>query len=116
MKIVNYKEVLPVTMDNDQVKHVAGRLMIGKQDGAHNFCMRVFEMGKNGYTPKHIHDWEHEVFVHEGAGQVFIQGQWQDLSPGSAVFVPPGVEHQFRNTSDTPFVFVCLVPSQAPEL
>jgi len=116
MKVINYKEVLPITMDNDQIKHVAGRLMVGKQDGANNFCMRVFEMGREGYTPKHIHDWEHEVFVHAGAGQVFIQGQWHDLSPGSAVFVPPGEEHQFRNTSDSPFVFVCLVPSQAPEL
>ena len=61
MKVVNYKDVLPVVMDNAMVKNVAGRLMIGKEDGANNFCMRLFEMGPDGYTPKHTHDWEHEV-------------------------------------------------------
>ncbi len=116
MKVMNYKDLLPITMDNDQVKHVTGRLMIGKQDGANNFCMRLFEMGKEGYTPKHAHDWEHEVFVHSGSGQVYFKELWHDLSPGTAVFVPRGVEHQFRNTSESPFIFVCLVPSKAPEL
>ena len=116
MKVVNYKDVLPVVMDNDMVKNVAGRVMLGKEDGANNFCMRVFEMGKDGHTPKHTHDWEHEVFVHKGKGEVFIQDKWHPLTPGSAVFVPPDILHQFRNTSNETFTFVCLIPSGAPEL
>jgi quercetin dioxygenase-like cupin family protein len=116
MKVTNYNDVLPVVMDNEMVKNVAGRIMIGKEDGAPNFCMRVFEMKTDGYTPKHTHDWEHEVFVHTGQGEVFIKDQWYPLAPGSAIFVPANVEHQFRNTSDELFTFVCLVPSGAPEL
>ncbi|MCF6249437.1 MAG: cupin domain-containing protein [Desulfobacula sp.] len=116
MKITNYKEVLPVAMDNDMIKNVAGRIMIGKEDGAPNFCMRVFEMKKGGFTPKHTHDWEHEVFVHMGLGEVFIEDTWHCLSPGSAIFVPANVEHQFRNNSNELFTFVCLVPPKAPEL
>lgn len=116
MKVVNYKDVLPVVMNNETVKNVAGRVMIGKQDGAKNFCMRVFEMGKDGYTPRHTHDWEHEVFVHTGIGEVLIEDQWHPLSEGSAIFVPANIEHQFRNTSDETFTFVCLIPSGAPEL
>jgi quercetin dioxygenase-like cupin family protein len=116
MKVTNYQDVLPIVMDNEMVKNVAGRLMIGKEDGAQNFCMRVFEMKKDGYTPRHTHDWEHEVFVYTGQGQVFIADTWHDLSPGSAVFVPANVEHQFRNTGDELFTFVCLVPSGAPEI
>lgn len=116
MKVINYKDVLPVVMDNEMVKHVAGRVMIGNEDGAKNFCMRVFEMGKDGYTPKHTHDWEHEVFVHNGTGEVFIEDKWVPLSAGSAVFIPANIEHQFRNTSDADFVFVCLIPAGAPEL
>lgn len=116
MKVQHYTEVMPIAMDNDQVKHVAGRLMIGKEDGAPHFCMRVFEIEKDGFTPKHTHDWEHEVFVHAGAGEVFIDGSWHSLSPGSAVFVPANVEHQFRNTNNERFTFVCLVPSGAPEI
>jgi quercetin dioxygenase-like cupin family protein len=116
MKIINYKEILPVTMDNDLVKNVAGRVLIGRAAGAANFCMRLFEMGPGGYTPKHSHDWEHEIFVHQGNGEVLIEDQWRPLSAGSAVFVPPNVEHQFRNTSDKIFTFICLVPHKAPEL
>lgn len=116
MKVTNYKQILPVAMDNEVVKNVAGRILIGREDGAENFCMRLFEMGTGGYTPKHSHDWEHEVFVHTGNGEVFIEDQWYPLSPGSAIFVPSNVEHQFRNTGDEMFTFVCLVPSKAPEL
>ena len=116
MKVMNYDETLPVVMNNEAVKDVAARVMIGKQDGAQNFCMRVFEMGKNGYTPRHRHDWEHEIFVHTGSGEVFIQDKWHALSPGSTIFIPPNVEHQLRNPGDELFTFVCLVPSGAPEL
>jgi quercetin dioxygenase-like cupin family protein len=116
MKITHYNEILPVVMNNDQVKDVAGRVLIGQADGADNFCMRFFEMDSGGYTPKHAHDWEHEVFVHQGKGEVFIDDQWHPLSAGSAIFVPPNVPHQFRNSSDQMFTFVCLVPPKAPEL
>ncbi len=116
MKVINYTDLLPVVMDNEMVKNVAGRVMLGKEDGANNFCMRVFEMGKDGFTPRHTHDWEHEVFVHTGKGEVFIKDTWYPLSAGSAVLVPPNVEHQFKNSSDETFTFVCCVPSGVPEL
>ena len=116
MKVVNYKDVLPVVMDNEMVKNVAGRVMIGKEDGAENFCMRLFEMGRDAHTPKHTHDWEHEVFVHAGNGEVLIEDRLYPVSEGSAIFIPANIEHQFKNTSDEPFTFVCLIPSGAPEL
>ncbi|MBT7261277.1 MAG: cupin domain-containing protein [Desulfobacula sp.] len=116
MKVVNYKDVLPVVMDNEMVKNVAGRLIIGKQDGASNFCMRLFEMGKEGFTPRHTHAWEHEVFVQAGKGEVFIENKWHPVSAGSAIFVPANIVHQFRNISEQAFIFVCLIPSGAPEL
>lgn len=116
MKVIHYEEIMPVAMAGEQVKKVEGRVMIGQADGAKNFCMRLFEMGKDGQTPKHTHDWEHEIFVHQGKGEVFIEGQWFPLSPGTAVFVPPNVEHQFRNKEEEPLMFVCLVPPTAPEL
>ncbi|MCG8568147.1 MAG: cupin domain-containing protein [Desulfobacterales bacterium] len=116
MKVVNAKDIIPVTMNNDAVKHVAGRILIGREDGAKNFCMRLFEMGPGGFTPCHTHDWEHEVFVHSGQGEVFMDGDWHPIKAGSAVFVPPNVEHQFKNPGTEPLVFICLVPSKAPEL
>ncbi len=116
MKVINYKDVLPIAMDSETVKHVTGRVMIGKEDGAKNFCMRVFEIQKDGYTPKHSHNWEHEVFVHTGQGEVFIKDTWHPVSSGHAVFIPAHVEHQFRNTHDAAFTFVCVVPAGVPEI
>ncbi|MCP4021421.1 MAG: cupin domain-containing protein [Desulfobacteraceae bacterium] len=116
MKVTHIKDILPVSMDNDQVKNVNGRLLVGKEDGATNFCMRYFEIEKQGHTPMHTHDWEHEIFVHSGTGEVFIEGKWHPLTQGSAALVPSGVEHQFRNISDEVFIFLCMIPSGAPEL
>ncbi|MCG8633022.1 MAG: cupin domain-containing protein [Desulfobacterales bacterium] len=116
MKVIHYSEIPPVAIDNETVKNVAGRVLIGKDDGATNFCMRRFEIGPGGFTPKHSHDWEHEVWVLGGRGEVFIEDQWHALKEGTAVFVPPNVEHQFRNVSGAPFAFLCLVPPQSPEI
>ena len=41
MKIINAKDILPVEMESEIVHNVAGRVMIGKQDGAQKFCMRM---------------------------------------------------------------------------
>lgn len=116
MKIINYNDVLPITMDNEKIRNVSGRVMLGKEDGATHFCMRLFEIGPSGYTPLHTHDWEHEVFVHSGLGEVFMKDAWHLLQRGTAVLIPPNTTHQFRNTSDKPFVFVCLIPAGAPEI
>ena len=116
MKIMNYKNVMPTAIHNGTVKNVAGRVMIGKEDGAPHFCMRVLEMKAGGFTPKHAHDWEHEVFIHTGEGEVFIDDAWHPVSPGTAVFIPANVEHQFRYKDGDSFTFVCLVPTGAPEI
>ena len=116
MQIKNYPEIEATRVDNDQVKGVAGRVVIGKRDGAENFCMRVFEMAPGGHTPKHVHDWEHEIFVHSGEGEVFGNGAWNAFKAGNVVFVPCNEEHQIRNNGSEPLTFVCLVPATAPEL
>jgi len=116
MKIVRYEEIDPVHIENDVAKGVAGRVLIGKKDGADHFCMRLFELSPGGYSPKHVHDWEHEIFVHAGRGEVYLDGQWHDITGGTAVFVPPRKDHQVRNAGKDPLVFLCLIPAGAPEL
>lgn len=116
MKVINAEEVIPVVMNNDRVKNVSGRVLIGKADGADNFCMRMFEVGRQGHTPRHSHEWEHEIFVHGGRGKVFIEDQWHEMAKGTAVFIPANVEHQIQNTGDSPLTFICLVPPSSPEM
>jgi quercetin dioxygenase-like cupin family protein len=116
MKAVRYTEITPTPFDDGKARRVAGRVAIGKADGAANFCMRVFEIAEGGHTPRHSHAWEHEMFYHSGRGEVLCDGRWTPVQAGTAVFVPPGAEHQVRNTGEEPLVFVCLVPPAAPEL
>ncbi len=116
MKIIHYSEVEPKYFNNDGVKGVAGRVVIGKADGANTFCMRFFELSEGGYSPRHSHEWEHEIIIHSGKGEVLNQDNWVPVSKGSASFIPGNEEHQIKNTSDEPLVFACLIPSGAPEL
>ncbi|HTY26501.1 MAG TPA: hypothetical protein VMC85_25460 [Desulfomonilaceae bacterium] len=74
MKIVPYSEVQPTRYESAEAKGIAGRVVIGKNDNANNFCMRVFEIGAGGFSSRHSHDWEHEVFIHTGEGEVFGNG------------------------------------------
>lgn len=116
MKLIHYESVRPTYFNNDAAKGVAGRVVVGKADGANNFCMRVFEVAPGGYTPKHAHSWEHEIFVHAGTGEVYGNGQWNPIEKGNVIFMPPNEEHQIKNTGKELLVFACLVPSVAPEL
>ncbi len=116
MKIIKYTDIEPTLFDNDVAKGVGGRVAIGKADNANNFCMRVFELAKGGFTPKHTHEWEHEIFIHSGSGSLFCEGAWLPVNPGNIVFIPGNEEHQFKNVGTDPFIFICLVPPTAPEM
>lgn len=116
MKIVQYETIPGQQFNGEAVKNVTGRIALGKDDGTPNFCMRVFTVGVDGYTPRHSHQWEHEIFVHAGKGQVFQNGEWRDVEAGTAIFVPGNEEHQLRNNGETDFTFVCLIPKGVAEL
>jgi len=115
MKVIHYSEAESRDFGSP-AKDVIGRVVVGKADGADNFCMRVFELAPGGYTPRHTHPWEHEQFVHSGRGGMLRDGQWIELKPGDVLFVPANEEHQLKNTGEEPLVVVCLVPPSAPEL
>ncbi|MHC4775032.1 MAG: cupin domain-containing protein [Planctomycetota bacterium] len=101
-------EGTPVQIEGAEA--VAMRVMVGRADGAPTFSMRHFTVEAGGHTPHHSHNYEHEVFVVEGAGRIEQDGDRRDLRPGDVVFVGPNVVHQFTNTGDGPFKFLCIVP------
>jgi quercetin dioxygenase-like cupin family protein len=116
MKIQKYSDVDPTHFESEVAKGVAGRVVIGKNDGANNFCMRVFEISAGGHTPKHSHGWEHEMFIHAGEGEIYGNGRWNPVKSGNVVFIPNNEEHQIRNHGKGLLILACLVPSKAPEL
>ena len=117
MKILNhYSDAQSQVFAGEMVKGVTGSVVIGKNDGAPHFCMRIFTIESGGFTPRHAHEWEHEILVHAGSGQVLQDGKWRDVSSGSVIFIPGNEEHQLRNSGDDDFVFACLIPKGAPEI
>jgi quercetin dioxygenase-like cupin family protein len=88
------------------------RWLITEETGAPNFAMRQFTVAPGGYTPRHIHPWEHEAFILSGEGVVIGEDGEEQISPGDVVFVPQDEEHQFRNTGDEELRFLCLIPHQ----
>ncbi len=116
MKIIDYRDVAPRELTSATMRGVTGRVVLGKADGADNFCMRVIEVAPGGVIPPHKHPWEHEQFVHAGRGRILRDGAWTDIGPGNVLFIPADVEHHIENTGGEPLVIVCLVPNFAPEL
>lgn len=95
---------------------VTGRVLIGKADGAVNFCMRMIEVAPGAVIPAHHHPWEHEQFVFSGTGRILKDGQPVDFGPGAVLYIAPDEEHRIENTGSEPLRIVCLVPPFAPEL
>jgi quercetin dioxygenase-like cupin family protein len=110
MKIAHYTEIPAQPVETEGAKGVTIRWLISKDDGAEKFAMRLFEVAPGGQTPLHIHAFEHEVFILKGEGAVWKEGENVPLRPGTAIFVPGGEKHCFRNTGKEPFQFLCLVP------
>ena len=51
------------------------------------------------------------ILLVEGRGRVLIGDAWHEIGPGSVVFVPAGVRHTYVNAGDTPFKFLCGIPT-----
>ena len=101
-------ELSPVSMPGAHGASMA--MMVGRDDGAPSFAMRQFRVEPGGNTPRHSHDYEHEVLVLDGGGTVLLNGAEQPIRPGDALFVPADHEHQFKAGGDG-LRFVCLVPA-----
>jgi quercetin dioxygenase-like cupin family protein len=110
MKVCSFTSVAANDVEMEGAHRVRMRLLIGECDGAPNFVMRQFEVAPGGYTPKHEHNYEHQVFVLDGTGVVLDGEKERPLKAGDCVFVAANELHQFRNTGYQPLRFLCLIP------
>ena len=111
MLIRNPDDIQAKAIDLPGAQGVQMRLMVGRDDGAPNFAMRIFDVEPGGQTPHHQHNYEHEVMVLEGTGDAYSGDTPHPVQAGDVLFVPANEVHQFRNTGDQLFRFMCLVPT-----
>jgi quercetin dioxygenase-like cupin family protein len=115
MLIRNPHDVEARNMDMPGATGVTMRLMVGREDGAPNFAMRLFEVQPGGCTPRHSHNYEHEILILEGKAAVGRdQNEANDTiaKTGDVLFIPANQTHQFRNAGPDMLRFVCLVPTE----
>ena len=86
-------------------------VLIDESDGAPNFAMRRFELAPDAAVPRHTNAVEHEQYVLEGEYVVGIGETEHAVGPGDALLIPAGVEHWYRNESEEPGAFICVVPN-----
>ena len=106
MKVQHYLDVKPI----EDAPGVLRRVVVGAEDGAPTFAMRVFEVSPGSSTPFHTHAWEHEVFVLSGNGVVKSEHGEKPIAEGTVVFVAPEEKHCFTNTGSDLFRLICVVP------
>ncbi len=100
-------------LDTKSIQELPGvvkREVINADDGAANFCMRVFDIEPGAFTPSHQHPWEHEVFVLSGRGVVVGEEGETQIAKDSVVFVPPDEHHCFINNGSETLRFICVIP------
>ena len=112
MKITRLDKCPSTVMAMEGASGVLKQVPIGKADGAPSFSIRVFTLEPGGHTPHHTHESEHLNYILKGTG-VAVEGDTpREVREGDFVLVMPHERHQYRNTGDGPFVFLCMVPKE----
>lgn len=86
------------------------RWLINKENGAQTFAMRRFVLQPGAEIPLHEHEADHEIYILSGEGIAFTENQEVVVKQDMFVYISSNEPHGYRNTSDSPFVFLCVVP------
>jgi mannose-6-phosphate isomerase-like protein (cupin superfamily) len=78
-------------------------ILLGTEETGGLFTSFLDISPPGGGPPPHYHnDADEWFYVIEGRVSFFANGQWTEGGPGTAVFVPCGAVHTFKNTGDGP--------------
>lgn len=109
---VNESDYKPVTMPG--VEGATMSVMVGRSDKAPNFALRSFIVQPGGFTPRHSHDYEHEVYIVGGRGTVLLEGSERPIKGGDVIYIPADELHQFKaapaGNDSEPLRFLCIIP------
>ncbi len=111
MKKQSAREIAARAVDMEGADRVRIRILVGPDDGASHFVMRMFDVEPGGHTPRHSHEHEHGIYVLEGRGVVATEDGEIPIGPGDVLCIAPSDLHQFRNVGDVPLRFLCVIPA-----
>ncbi len=93
------------------------RIFIDNEAGATRISCGATEIPVGSEIPYHSHEESEEVmFIYRGSGVAEVEtGESFPLEPETAVFMPPGLRHIFRNTGKEPLCFAFFYAPPGPE-
>lgn len=112
MFIKKIADVPKIKIDDNATKNVTRQIPIGIEDGSDKIIMRVFTVKPGGHSPLHTHDFEHLVKVEKGRAIAVDKDGEHEIKEGDYVFVKPNEIHQFKNTFEEDFQFICVIPNK----
>ena len=111
MIIKNPKDV-PLE-DTSKFNGIKKQIYLGPKDGSSEIIMRYFSVQPGGNTPYHNHPFPHVIKVEKGKGiAIDKDGKETEIYEGQLIYVNDNEIHGFKNTSDKPFDFICIVPER----
>jgi len=110
MKIKNDMDAPEVFLEEEGIQDVSRKILIGLEDGSSNIIMRYFKVLPGGNTPFHSHRFEHVVKIEKGRGLIVNEyGEEIQVSQGQSAFIAEDEKHQFKNSHEEPFEFLCII-------
>lgn len=113
--VVTDADGVGLTTPEPYVRHVKVLLSPFLQEGIGDFAVGSCEVPPHQKGSLHTHPEAAEIWMFsEGEGRAVVGDLEIATGPGSVVYTPPGVSHQFFNTGDTPVrLFWMYSPSGA---
>jgi quercetin dioxygenase-like cupin family protein len=99
-----------VAVHNYTSNQATKQTIVGPEEGANNFAIRYFTIPVNGLSSLDQHSHDHGVVVMAGRAEVMLGETFAEVGPGDVVYIPSWERHQFKNLSDEPFTFLCIIP------
>lgn len=110
MPKTNVDDVETETAPSRRISEVASAAVMDTEETT----LRVVELEPADETgDRHPHAHEHMeelLYILEGEGKTWIEGETFEVGPGDTVFYPPGERHMTVNTGDEPLTLLAFFP------
>jgi quercetin dioxygenase-like cupin family protein len=88
---------------------VTKQVPIGENEKSSNFIIRYFRLEPGTHSNLEQHPHEHGVIVMHGRARLQLNDTFNEVAPFDAIFISGGDLHQFVQTGDEPFGFLCVI-------
>ena len=94
---------------------IKAKILVDSEAGASNVSVGWISFEPGAKTDDHVRSVEETIVVIRGETVIISEGQDYKLSPGDAIFIPPGTTHRHENRGSEVLEQVWIFAPQGPE-